>query len=560
MCYRQPVEPFFTPLVHTGEWPTNFASPFDEVGPPPLARQAAAALQHELAGGWLCPGVSTAPLFEDAGGKMFGILVVTTSTGRVGFLRAFSGMLAGGWDLPGYVPPIFDRQARAAFEPEAEALVKALHQRRLASAQSADLASARQAAAQAHDSEAAALAALRHQHAVRKRQRQQRRTQLLRDGESDTALAALHQLDQQSRADKAERRHLVEELAADRQTVVDHLTRCERRLAAHDRLCRYVSRRFMRRIHDTYSLTNGLGETTELRHLYAPAEPPSGAADCAAPKLLAFAHAHRLRPLALAEFWFGASPATGGRVSGAFYPACRDKCGPLLPFLLRGLRLDEPRRFQPPPAPKTGLDIVYQDQWLVVIDKPAGLLSVPGRTPEMNDSVLQRLREQYPQAQGPLIVHRLDLDTSGLLVAALDTPTYVALQRQFTERSVHKRYIAWVEGEVHGESGAIELALRVDRDDRPRQIHDPLLGKPAHTDWRVLTRTSQRTRVELRPHTGRTHQLRVHAAHPQGLAAAIVGDRLYGHPGERLLLHAESLTLTHPATGEVLSFVRPAPF
>ena len=227
--------------------------------------------------------------------------------------------------------------------------------------------------------------------------------------------------------------------------------------------------------------------------------------------------------------------------------------------MLEGLSVTPPRSFSPPPPPSQPLSIVFEDAWLVVLDKPEGLLSVPGKDASV-DSVLARLRARYPHATGPLLVHRLDLDTSGLLVAALDARTHAALQRQFLHREVHKRYVAWVEGPVPGERGTIDLPLRVDLNDRPRQIHDPVHGKPARTEWWVLERLGGRTRVAFSPLTGRTHQLRVHAANPLGLGAPIVGDRLYGHPDARLMLHAEALTFTHPQTGERVSFERPAPF
>ncbi|WP_426736198.1 RluA family pseudouridine synthase [Myxococcus faecalis] len=316
----------------------------------------------------------------------------------------------------------------------------------------------------------------------------------------------------------------------------------------------------MRRIHDTYVITNARGERRLLRGLYERAQPPSGAADCAAPKLLAYARAHGLRPVALAEFWWGAPPPSGGRVTGAYYAACRDKCGPLLPFMLEGLHVAPPRTFTPSSTTPGALSILFEDRWLVVIAKPHGLLSVPGREASLSDSVLTRLRARHPDATGALLVHRLDLDTSGLLVAALDARTHSALQRQFVHREVHKRYVAWVDGIVTGEEGRIDFPMRVDLDDRPRQIHDPIHGKPAVTEWRVLERRGGRTRVAFFPLTGRTHQLRVHAAHPLGLGAPIVGDRLYGRDGERLMLHAESLTLLHPGTGERVTFDCPAPF
>jgi tRNA pseudouridine32 synthase / 23S rRNA pseudouridine746 synthase len=207
---------------------------------------------------------------------------------------------------------------------------------------------------------------------------------------------------------------------------------------------------------------------------------------------------------------------------------------------------------------------VFEDAWIVVVDKPCGLLSVPGRGAQMQDCVVARLRTRYPDATGPIIVHRLDLDTSGLLLASKDGSTYAALQRLFATRAITKRYVAWVDGDVRGDGGVIALPLRPDIDDRPRHIHDPEFGKHAVTMWRVLERANGRTRVALSPHTGRTHQLRVHAAHPSGLDAPIVGDRLYGRAapenGERLLLHAESLEFVHPVTGEPMTIESLAPF
>lgn len=230
--------------------------------------------------------------------------------------------------------------------------------------------------------------------------------------------------------------------------------------------------------------------------------------------------------------------------------------------MLEGLPADPSPLFGAEGVPADEPKTVYEDRFIVVVEKPCGLLSVPGGSARLSDSVLTRLRARYPDATGPMLVHRLDLDTSGLLLAARDVATYVALQRQFALREIDKCYVAWLDGEVAGEAGQVALALRVDLDDRPRQIHDPVHGLAALTEWRVLSRAHNRTRVALFPRTGRTHQLRLHAAHPAGLAAPIVGDRLYGRSGVegRLMLHAESLAFVHPHTGARLVFERPAPF
>jgi tRNA pseudouridine32 synthase / 23S rRNA pseudouridine746 synthase len=559
------VETWFTPFEPQPgprDIPEAFPSPFDELGPHALARRAAEAMQAELRAGLVAPGIPTATLQGPEGGKMFGVLVVQRPDGCIGFLRSFSGMLGGQGELAGFVPPLFDSEARARVEPAGEAVVKALLARAESLRDSPELAALRAAQEALEARHAEEREAMRARHEARRRWRHARRAELL----APTALGeaerreALHALDQESRGDKAERRRWEEAREEARRALAPRRARLERRLGALERLRRLVCRALMRRIHDTYVIPNARGERRPLRALFTLGEPPSGAADCAAPKLLAHAFTHGLRPLALAEFWWGTPPPAGGRVAGAFYSACKDKCGPLLPFMLEGLPVTSPRAFSPPAVGAEDLAIVFEDAWLVVVDKPCGLLSVPGRDASVTDSALARLRARYPHATGPLLVHRLDLDTSGLLVAALDARTHAELQRQFARREVQKRYVAWLAGRVRGERGRIDLPMRVDLHDRPRQIHDPLHGKPAVTEWQVLERSGERTRVALFPRTGRTHQLRVHAAHPLGLGAPIVGDRLYGHGEGRLLLHAEALSFLHPGTGQRVSFERRAPF
>ena len=408
---------------------------------------------------------------------MFGILIVQHRDGTAGSLRAFSGMLNGGWHVDGFAPPTFSADVRDAvwIDGEAEMREYAAERERLVT----------------HGDAGAQLATLDHARATR-------------------------------------------------------------------------SRELLQQIQTAYRFANARGEVRALRDLFDPAQPPGGAGDCAAPKLLAEAYRHGLRPIALAEFWCGAPPRAGDRHSGSFYPACRGKCAPILAHMLGGLPADPPPLFGAARFPETEPLTVFEDEWIVVVDKPSGMLSVPGRSAQLQDCVSNRLRARYPAASGQLVVHRLDLDTSGLLLAAKDGDTFVALQRLFSRREITKRYIAWLDGDVHGDTGTIDLALRLDVDDRPRQIHDPVHGKSALSQWQVLERTGGRTRVALSPLTGRSHQLRVHAAHPLGLDAPIVGDRLYGHeaPADdaRLLLHAEALSFVHPVTGLRVDIERPAPF
>lgn len=219
-------------------------------------------------------------------------------------------------------------------------------------------------------------------------------------------------------------------------------------------------------------------------------------------------------------------------------------------------------KFKPPDLRHRPLSILHKEDSFVVVDKMPDFLSVPGRGPDLDDCVVNRARELYPHAQGPLAAHRLDMETSGLMVLGLTRSAHRHLSLQFEHRRVGKTYTALVEGVIVADEGHIELAFRVDLDDRPRQILDPVHGKLGITDWEVLTRETDRTRMRLTPLTGRTHQLRVHAAHAQGLAHPILGDRLYGNPAlaDRLMLHSTTLSFYHPEEERLLHFDSPPPF
>lgn len=533
---------YFAPQPAAGDLPAEMPSPF-ATAPHPIARRAADLLRARM----LALGLG-AIVDAPGGGKMFGALVVRDRDGRIGYLAAFSGMLGGQWQRDGFAPPVFDVAARDATWPAGEAELAVLAQAHADAAGregEARAALAGLAAAQARDDHA-----LRARHAAARAARHAAR--IAADPE------ALARLAQASRDDTTERRRLDAAHAAARAPLVTALAACTAEVAARDLERAARSRALWAQILDGYVIASARGERRPIRALFEPAPVPGGAGDCAAPKLLARAYALGLMPIALAEQWWGAPPATGGRHAGGFYPACRGKCGPILPFMLEGLATEAAPIFGADAIPADAPRILYEDAWLAVVDKPCGLLSVPGRSGALRDSVQTRLRARDADA---LMVHRLDLDTSGVMLVARDAATHAALQQQFARRTIAKRYVAILERDVRGEHGTIELALRVDLDDRPRQIVDAIHGKAAHTAWRVLTRAGGRTRVELTPHTGRTHQLRVHAAHPQGLAAPIVGDRLYGTAAAaRLMLHAESLAFAHPHTGESIAITVPAPF
>ncbi|MBI9094967.1 MAG: RluA family pseudouridine synthase [Sphaerochaeta sp.] len=289
------------------------------------------------------------------------------------------------------------------------------------------------------------------------------------------------------------------------------------------------------------------GSTKIFSEIFGSKLPPTGTGDCCAPKLLNWAFSHDLRPISMAEFYYGLSNRSGLREHKAFYGPCDDKCQPLLKHML-------------------ALDIVYCDATLLVVNKEGGLLSVPGKGEAKQDCVESRVRRLFPTAPTQCAVHRLDMDTSGLLIIALDKETHRLLSIQFMLKEVEKEYVALLEGVVRQERGEISLPFRLDVDHRPYQIFDEEQGKWGTTLWNKLRVESSDsglvTRVHFTPLTGRTHQLRLHSSHPKGIGHAIVGDRLYGtgEEGDRLCLHASFLAFTHPHTGERLSFTSQAPF
>ena len=304
-----------------------------------------------------------------------------------------------------------------------------------------------------------------------------------------------------------------------------------------------------------YKVSNARGKTLSIKEVFAlrGLTPPGGTGDCAAPKLLQYAYSHGLKPLAMGEFWYGASPHSEVREQGRFYPSCTGKCGPLLSFMMEGLEVE------PNPLDDEFIHrepyIIYIDSRLIVADKPSGMLSVPGRTRKR--SLLEWLGERYGEVHS---CHRLDMDTSGVMVFARDLPAKVALEAQFAAGEVEKSYTArLVAGKGpfrHARRGTIALPLALDWYDRPRQMVDREHGKLAITEYEVIEELPNgEIEVLFHPKTGRTHQLRVHSAHPEGLGRPIKGDSLYGSPDRgRLWLHAESIAFRHPGTGERVSF------
>jgi len=533
------------------EVPTLMPSPFSNI-PHLLAQQACLMLQEKLSGDQ--HGLRD---FSQHG-KMFGVLVVRDPDGRIGFLSAFSGMINGQWQLPGFVPQLFELAEHANYlyaGNDQLAELTAQLQRVETSEQRSDLMQQVSLLQQQRDMALAELKLL-HRDAKAKRKQQRLALHTLTDDTerqkrmSALALASQHHKREFTNASLQWQEKL--------QLIQQQLDNIEQQIREIKERRAEKSRQLHKVLFATYQLNSFSGEQRPITHFFD-AMPPAGAGDCAGPKLIHYARKHRLQPLALGEFWWGASPSTGVRHHAHYYPACRGKCRPILPFMLDGLNVEP----EPDHAQEIDLSepaVVYEDESLMVVNKPSGLLSAPGKL--VKDCVFNRLVKRYPDNPELRLVHRLDMATSGLLLVAKNLKANKFLQRQFIQRNVEKRYEAILTKRLSPDQleGEINLPLRVDLYDTPRQMVCHESGKAAKTCWRVLSHEGETTRVWFYPQTGRTHQLRVHASHRDGLNAAIVGDALYGQAGERLMLHAQRLCFTHPISRERLEFELPAPF
>ena len=593
--------------------PRQFTYPFCyEVDP--LAEAASLELQRYIADADL---MST----EKGCGKMFGVLVVEyeDESGALqrGFLAAYSGLLGGRNDWPYFVPPVFDAQQPDGHFKRTEREISAIN---------------REIAAIEHDPEYLQSVA---QHEQTKKRLQAevdafkaevdaakaRRDARRKSGESlsEEEQAEMIRESQFMKAELRRRRKAMEQ--ANSTLHIPHSTF----LKSLQRKRKQMSDELQRWLFAAYRMLNAKGEERDLIDIfreYTHAMPPAGAGDCCAPKLLQYAYLHHLRPVCMAEFWWGESPASEIRHHLHYYPACRSKCLPILTHMLKGLDvapnpLAQKRHTAEP-------RVLYADEYIMVVDKPAGMLSVPGKAEsvrsEFSDSANISVEEYFANLQLPTnsqftteqftigeadnsklkiqnskflkAAHRLDMDTSGLLVLARTEQAYVELQRQFASRETVKRYEAVLSGvptqnsklktqnsstQPSGCLEAISLPLIADINDRPRQRVDMEHGKPALTLYNIVevravdantavAYTTKkvdkgRTLIHLYPKTGRTHQLRVHCAHPLGLACPILGDPLYGtERADRMYLHAAELTFRHPVTGETMHFLSPSGF
>lgn len=535
----------FSPSPSPLSLPERFTFPFHYT-PHPLCIEAAQEVQRYL----MARDEWQKELQE---GKMFGVLIVRNASGNIGFLAAFSGILAGSNQHPYFVPPIYDVQQPGGFFRKEEKEISAINNRIRTMEHNPAYQKSREEFTRVTAGAQQILKAAKEALKTAKAERDKKRLKNLTLAEKATLI-------RESQFQKAEykrlEQHWKEQLAV--LEIANAAYREEIEKLKAERHLRSAT--LQQKLFSRFRLLNAKGEVKDLCRIFEDSLhkiPPAGAGECAAPKLLQHAYIHQLQPLAMAEFWWGKSPKTEIRRHGHFYPACRSKCEPILNYMLQGLPVD-PNPLLIPAAKSSDLEILYEDNDLMVIHKPAGMLSVLSKSDL--PSVESICRQRFPDSSHPLMVHRLDMATSGLLLIAKNKEIHKNLQAQFKDHTIRKRYIALIEGNIPEEEGTIELPLCPDPDERPRQIVNAEYGKPAITRYRVLRHGDSITRVAFYPLTGRTHQLRVHAAHPAGLNAPILGDELYGRKAKRLYLHAEQIEFRHPRTGQRISIEKKADF
>ncbi len=536
--------------------PSKFTYPFHYQAHP-LALVASEELQQKLK--------AFHPVDTKQQGRMYGVLIVKDAQGSLGYLSALSGNAneTSLVDAPAinFVPTIHQAYDQSEFEKTQQIEINDINKKitQLESSTEINQLTALLATEIAKVEEE--IQCLQQQMRENKKARKEKRAWL-----SSAALPENEHRDisiSLSRASVTDKKTL-QVLKLHHQTSIEltsvKLQQLTDEIAVLKKNRKKRSAKLQKHFFKQYKMLNSKGERKDLTEIFSDTivqSPPSGSGDCAAPKLLQYAFEHKLTPLCLAEFWWGKQPKSEIRKHKHFYPACQGKCLPILEHMLTGMEVDKnPLLINP--AEGLDLEIVYQDEHVVVVNKPAGLLSVPGKS--IKDSVYTRIKAQFPQATGGLIIHRLDMATSGLLMLAMNDRAHKNLQQQFLDKKVSKRYVATIGGKLKKTAGDICLPLRGDFDDRPKQMVCHQHGKYAETHWQLIEEKGNTSKLFLYPITGRTHQLRMHCAHPDGLNIPIIGDGLYGTSANRLHLHAQRLSFIHPITKERLTFEVDAEF
>ncbi|WP_299063556.1 RluA family pseudouridine synthase [uncultured Polaribacter sp.] len=492
-------------------------------------------------------------------GKMFGVLVVKNKQNEIGYLAAFSGKLADK-SLPNkFVPPVFNMRTEGSFYIKGEKEIDQINKRLLDLKKDKNYVILKKTFLKLSKEIEADLILERKKLNLKKKDRKARKT-IGQTTLNETDFNMLtKKIVQESFNDQFYLKELQDyyedKIAKKRMELVIF----EDEIASLKKQRKEKSNYLQQTLFSKYAFLNQQKEKVNLLDIFNdPAiKPPAGSGECSAPKLLQHAFLNNYTPICMAEFWWGISPNSAIRKHKNYYPACQGRCKPILKHMLKGIKMDANLLLENL-AEKQELEIIYEDDVLLVVNKPTEFLSVPGK--DITDSVYTRIKEKYPKATGPLIVHRLDMSTSGILLLTKTKETNKVLQNQFIKRTVKKRYVALLDGNLTKKSGKIQLPIRVDLDDRPKQLVDFEHGKNAETDWKIIKRENGKTRVHFYPITGRTHQLRVHAAHKNGLNTPILGDDLYGKKENRLHLHAEFIEFRHPSTNKIMSFTVAADF
>jgi len=551
----------FSTLINEIELPTKFTFPF-YYEPHLLCKIAAKEVQEYL--------ITQTDFEHNFGldltkkslviGKMFGVLVVKNQQNEIGYITAVSGKLAETNVHKKFVPPVFDMLIKDSYFLKEE---ETLNNINIAIEKLENNSEYKQLLTlYKTERKKAAIDIKEKKEALKiaKKNRDSRR----KAAQSELKLEAYVAFEEQLSTESLEAKYFFNNvqrfweytLTAIKEKVIVFSNQID----ALKRERKLKSAALQQYLFEQYQFLNSAKEKKNLTEIFVNTtdqNPPAGSGECAAPKLLQYAFLHNLKPIAMAEFWWGQSPNKEIRKHKQFYPACQGKCKPILSHMLSGIEMDTNPMLQNPAIGKE-LEVLFEDYDLMVIHKPAEFLSVPGI--HIQDSVYTRIKQQYPTVTGPIIVHRLDMSTSGLLVLAKNKKVHQHLQNQFIQRTVSKKYVALLDGNIEENSGIIQLPLRVDLDDRPRQLVCFEHGKIAETKWKVIERKNNTTRIDLCPITGRTHQLRVHTSHQLGLNTPIIGDDLYGKKGDRLHLHAAFLEFIHPTTKKKMSFHKKAEF
>ena len=490
-------------------------------------------------------------------GKMFGVLIVQNTIGEIGFLAAFSGILAGNNAHSYFVPPVYDLQQQEGFFQAEEREISAINTDIKALENEQEYLSCQQ---ELQTKQAIAKQTLE------KAKEQLKADKAIRTQQRNSYLSTCDQaaLIKESQHQKAEFKRLKQNWENQMATIEAKLEIFQCKINALKTERKQRSALLQQKLFEHFCFLNAKGESKNLCEIFeqtAKQIPPAGSGECAAPKLLQYAYQNKLTPMAMAEFWWGESPQTEIRHHGYYYPSCREKCEPILNYMLQGLEVEEnPLEHSTNNTHK--LEILFEDEYLVAINKPSGMLSVPGKSNQI--SVYQLVRMTYPAATGPMIVHRLDMATSGILLITKTKEVHKQLQIQFKNHTIKKRYIAILDGVLSSDSGRISLPLCPNPNDRPRQMVSYECGKNAITEYEVIEQisagTHKRTRIAFNLLTGRTHQLRVHSAHPKGLNTPILGDELYGQKSDRLYLHAEMLEFQHPISKQIIQIEKRGEF